>query len=92
MSGVALYAAIFGLALVPGLPLGWALFGRRHAAGWIAGATLGYALTALALWVPIRLGTPRAGFFIAAWAAIGVASWVVAFNSAYCRRNSSFVG
>jgi hypothetical protein len=37
----------------PGLPLGFALFGPNHAGGWIAGAILGYGLTALAIWVPI---------------------------------------
>ena len=76
MNGVLLYAALFVLTLAPGLPLGWALFGRRHAAGWICGATIGYALTSLALWVPVRVGTPRASFFIASWLAMVVVSWV----------------
>lgn len=67
MTSAGLYAVLFALALVPGLPLGFALFGRRHAGGWIAGGTIGYALTSLALWAPIRLGVPRASFFVAAW-------------------------
>jgi hypothetical protein len=45
MIGGVLYAAIYLLALVPGMPLGFALFGRRHAAGWLAGALFGYVLT-----------------------------------------------
>ncbi len=45
-SGI-VYALLFALATIPGLPLGFALFGRRHAAGWIAGTLFGYALTAL---------------------------------------------
>jgi hypothetical protein len=49
------YVAIFAGACVPGLPIGFALFGRRHVAGWVAGALLGYALTALALWAPVQL-------------------------------------
>ena len=41
-----LYLPLYALATLPGLPLGFALFGRRHAAGWIGGALLGYGLTA----------------------------------------------
>ena len=47
------------LALVPGLPVGFALFGRRQAAGWIAGGLIGYVLTAVALWIAIAAGVPR---------------------------------
>jgi hypothetical protein len=78
MSAALLYAAIFALALVPGLPLGFAVFGRRHLAGWICGAALGYALTALALWIPIRLGAPGLYMFAAAWAMATTVSWLVA--------------
>ena len=42
------YAVLYALAVVPGLPLGIALFGRRHPAAWIGGALLGYGLTQLA--------------------------------------------
>ena len=31
-----LYAGLLLMAAAPGLPLGFLLFGRRHAAGWIA--------------------------------------------------------
>ena len=50
------YVLLFVLATVPGWPVGWALFGRRHAAGWIAGSLLGYVLTGWALWATARLG------------------------------------
>src|SRR6188508_1666692 len=43
-----LYAALLALVGLPGIPLGFALFGRHHAAGWIAGLALGYAATTLA--------------------------------------------
>ena len=65
---VVLYIVIFALAAAPGLPLGFALFGRRHAAGWIAGALFGYVLTSLAIWSAIRLGVPTPLGFAAAWA------------------------
>ena len=77
MIAVLLYAAIFALALVPGLPLGFAVFGRRHLAGWACGAALGYALTSLAVWLPIRLGAPGMYTFAAAWAVVTIVSWLV---------------
>lgn len=64
---VLIYAVIFALACVPGLPLGFALFGRKQAAGWVAGAAIGYALTALAIWAPIYLGRPAPLAFAVAW-------------------------
>ena len=74
MIGGVIYAAIFLLALLPGLPLGFALFGRRHAAGWIAGALFGYVLTSLAVWAAIRVGASAATFAIA-WLAIWALTW-----------------
>ena len=75
---VVLYAVVYGLACVPGLPLGFALFGRRHAAGWIAGAVIGYALTALAIWAPIFLGMPSLLTFSGSWFLVTVLSWMAA--------------
>jgi hypothetical protein len=69
------YAALYGVALVPGLPIGWRLFGRRHPAGWVSGAIVGYGLTSLALWLPIRLGYPASWAFVIAWAAVTIAAW-----------------
>jgi hypothetical protein len=70
------YAAVYLLATAPGLPLGFALFGRRHAAGWLSGAALGYGLTALALWVPLATGVPSGLAFLLAWAAVTTATWL----------------
>lgn len=63
------YFTLYLLALIPGLPIGFAVFGRRHALGWIAGSALGYFFTALALWAVIALGVPSAWTFAAAWLA-----------------------
>ena len=49
-----LYTLLYVLAVLPGVPLGIALFGRRHAAAWIGGALLGYGLTQLAIWLVIE--------------------------------------
>jgi hypothetical protein len=69
MTAVA-YLVVYAVALTPGLPLGFALFGRRHAAGWVAGALLGYVLTSVALWIPIAAGHAKAIFFIVSWLAV----------------------
>lgn len=71
------YVAFFAAACVPGLPVGFALFGRRHVAGWIAGSLLGYALTALALWAPVQLDLVSWAAFAGSW--LGVA--VIAYTS-----------
>ena len=62
-----IYGAIYACALLPGLPIGFALFGRRHAAGWIAGSLIGYGITQLTLWAVIAAGWPSAAVFAAAW-------------------------
>jgi hypothetical protein len=64
------YAAIYACAALPGLPIGFALFGRRHAAGWIAGALIGYGLTQLTLWAILAARLASAGAFVAAWLAV----------------------
>jgi hypothetical protein len=78
-----LYLLVYALAMVPGLPLGFALFGRTHAAGWIAGAIVGYALTAFAIWVPIAARVPSAFTFVVAWFGVSVLTWIL------CRRLAS---
>jgi hypothetical protein len=75
-----IYLLIYALAMVPGMPLGFALFGRDHAGGWIAGAILGYALTALAIWIPIAARVPSALAFIVAWGLVSAVTWFL------CRR------
>ena len=69
------YALLYAAAASAGLPLGFALFGPRHPGGWIAGALIGYALTAFALWVPIAAGIPSAAAFMAAWAVLSALTW-----------------
>jgi hypothetical protein len=71
------YAIIFSLAIVPGLPLGWRLFGRHHPAGWIGGALVGYGITQLALWTVIQLGAATAATVVLAWLLAGGATLAV---------------
>jgi len=75
-----LYLVIYLLALVPGVPLGFALFGRDHAGGWIAAAVIGYALTVFAVWAPIAAHAPSAVAFVLSWAIVTAVSWFL------CRR------
>ena len=74
---VILYGLLFAVAVVPGLPLGFALFGRRHAGGWIVGAALGYVVTALAIWVPLHLGAPGPLAFAISWSVAVALTWLV---------------
>ena len=74
--GGAAYVPLFALATVPGLPLGFALFGRRHAAGWIAGALLGYTLTSAACWAVLFLGLASTPAFVLGWGVVGAATWL----------------
>jgi len=48
------YTACYALAAAIGLPLGFTLFGRHQPAGWVAGALIGYMLTAFGLWINLR--------------------------------------
>ena len=71
---------LFALATIPGLPLGFALFGRRHVGGWVAGLVLGYALTALAWWAVGFFQFVSTPAFIGVWAiALGGALALAAF-------------
>jgi hypothetical protein len=65
--GAVAYAAIWALAILPGLPLGFALFGRDHPAAWIGGALLGYALTQMVIWAVIVAGLPSLPAFVVGW-------------------------
>lgn len=77
-----LYLILYTFAVLPGLPLGFALVGRDHAGGWIAGVLIGYALVALAIWAPIAAHVPSALAFVLAWAATGAVTWYLAPRSA----------
>lgn len=62
-----LYTVIYLLAVLPGIPLGIALFGRRHPAAWIGGALLGYGLTQLTIWLVIESHITSPWAFTLAW-------------------------
>lgn len=79
------YLALWCAATAPGLPLGWALFGRRHAAGWVTGLCLGYATSCLTIWAAIFTGFPTVSGFAVAWllgatGAIGCARGIVRWS------------
>jgi hypothetical protein len=74
--GGVVYTLVYVAALVPGLPVGFWLFSRRHAAGWVAGGLVGYVFTAFALWLVIAAGVPRAPFMLLAWAVASAATWL----------------
>lgn len=61
---------------LPGIPLGIALFGRRHAAAWISGLPLGYALTTLSTWCVVYFGVVSTPALIGAWLATCAMAWV----------------
>src|SRR5574341_2590440 len=71
------YIGLYALATLPGIFLGTALFGHRHAAAWIVGAVLGYALTALALAMAIRIGFQSGYALAGAWALASGLSWLL---------------
>lgn len=61
------YVVVYALAVLPGLPLGFALFGRNHPAAWIGGALVGYGLTQMAIWAVIVLNAASLIAFVLAW-------------------------
>ncbi len=72
-----LYLLLYCGAALPGLPVGFALFGRDQAAGWIAGAAIGYSLSAIALWAVIASHVLWSGAFVLAWALTsGLTFWL----------------
>ena len=75
------YLVLYALLLLPGLPLGFLLFGRGHAAGWIAGALIGYGLSAIVLWIPVDLGFAGHAWAPTAWAALTAATHLIARGS-----------
>ena len=81
-----LYVLLYAAAVSAGLPIGFALFGRRHPGGWIAGSLIGYALTAFALWAPIAARVPATWAFVAAWIVLSAIVWLLA-----SRRGPFFV-
>ncbi len=73
------YAAAYCAALLPGLPLGWRLFGRSPA-GSLAGAVIGFGLSAIAIWIPIALRAPSIPAITISWGVMTAAIWVTLFK------------
>ncbi|MGE3706190.1 MAG: hypothetical protein AB7I13_13020, partial [Vicinamibacterales bacterium] len=73
-SGVA-YLAIYALSTIPGWPLGWLVWGRGHPAAWITGATLGYGLTSVSLWIPVAAGVAAPWSFALSWLLVAALTW-----------------
>jgi hypothetical protein len=78
VSGVPLALALIVGATAPGWRIGWRVFGARHAAGWVAGALLGYWLAAMAIWTAAVLGHASRRGLLAAWLATLAISWLAA--------------
>ena len=77
LAGV-VYILVFAAAAGPGIPLGIALFGRRHPGAWVTGALIGYGATQLALWAVMAAHAASPAAFVLAWAltaAAGAADW-----------------
>ena len=75
-AGLLMLAYVCALCL-PGLPMGFMLFGRWHPAGWISGALFGYVSSASAFWLVIRAGAVGPLWFIASWVLLGTLIWAV---------------
>jgi hypothetical protein len=73
-----IYFAVLLLTAVPGLPLGFALFGRSHPAGLVTGSALGYAITSFVWWAVVFSGHPSTVAFGLVWAIAAFAAWAVA--------------
>ena len=72
------YVALLLLTAVPGLPLGGALFGRRHVVGLLAGCAFGYAITSIVWWAAVFFGHPTTWTFVDAWVGATLITWAVA--------------
>jgi hypothetical protein len=70
------YLGAFLLLCLPGLPLGFALYGRRHIEGWLAGILLGYATTTVAWWAVIYSGRASTVALVISWAGATVLAWI----------------
>jgi hypothetical protein len=75
-----IYAAIYGLVVLPGLPLGIRLFGARQPAAWIAGVAIGHAVAVIALWATIAAGIASALGFVTALVVATLLTWTCARN------------
>ena len=74
--GGLVYIGLYALAIVPGLPLGFRLFGMGTPAGWIAGALFGYAISAVGIWAAIAAGVPSGWTFTILCLLESAAAWL----------------
>jgi hypothetical protein len=72
-----LYAILYVLAVLPGVPIGVALFGRRQPAAWIGGGLFGYGLAQLAIWLVIESRLASPGVFVLAWLVLFAATLLI---------------
>jgi hypothetical protein len=68
------YLLLYAAATLPGLPIGRRLLGTSPA-GLVAGALLGYGITALCIWLPVAAGHPSATAFALLWLIACAGSW-----------------
>jgi len=71
------YLAAYVLATMPGWPVGWWLFGRKHAAGWIGGALIGYGLTAWTIWLAVAVNERSPLAQATGWALLTSVTWTL---------------
>jgi hypothetical protein len=69
------YLLIYIAATLPGWPLGFALFGRAHALGWVTGALIGYALSCLTIWGVQLAGAPSTLALVIGWTVTTGLGW-----------------
>jgi hypothetical protein len=67
-----LYAAIYAIVVLPGLPVGLRLFGVTQPAGWIAGVAIGHAVATMAVWAAVASGARSALGLLAALVVAGI--------------------
>ena len=70
------YLFLYVVATAPGWPLGRWLFGRNPA-GLVAGALLGYGITALCIWLPFAARVPSLVAFVAVWLTACAIIWAL---------------
>jgi hypothetical protein len=71
------YAIFCAVVVIPGIPLGIALFGRRHPAAWISGALIGYGLAQILVWLVIESRFQSVWVFAVLWLVLFGVSWAL---------------
>ena len=71
-----LYLFVYAGVVLPGVPIGLALFGRNPA-GWIAGIAIGYTVAVIVIWATTTGGAAGSLGFMVGLLATGVATWTL---------------